>query len=59
MDGTTVLSKSGPYTWDWLNRRPWTRPTDDGYELHVTDDGMEIRLGEETVWGVNAEERIG
>eukprot|EP00904_Undaria_pinnatifida_P008313 jgi/Undpi1/4611/HiC_scaffold_18.g07965.m1 len=54
VDGTTVLSKSGKMAWDWMNRLPWTRPRDDGYEVHVTDVGIEVRLGERKIWGVTA-----
>ena len=59
VDGTTVLSKSGQFKWEWLNRLPWTRPKDDGYEVHATETGMEVRLGERTVWGITAEEWMG
>ena len=57
VDGTVVLSKSGPHRWDWVNR--FHRPKDEGYKLHVTDTGIEIRLEEQAVWGVAADEWLG
>ena len=52
MDGIFVPSKSGPFKKEWMNRFPWRRGKNNDYELHVNDDGMEVRLGEKTVWGV-------
>eukprot|EP00904_Undaria_pinnatifida_P008320 jgi/Undpi1/4618/HiC_scaffold_18.g07972.m1 len=43
VDGTNVLSKSGRFAFDWMNHLPWQRPTDDGYEVHVVQDGIEAR----------------
>ena len=53
----TLLSKSGPHRWDWVNR--FHRPKDDGYKLQVTDTGIEVRLEERTVWSVAADEWLG
>ena len=52
MTGIFVPSKSGPFKKEWMNRFPWRRGKNNDYELHVKDDGMEVRLGEKTVWGV-------
>ena len=52
VDGICVLSKSGPFKREWMNRFPWRRRKNNDYELHVKDDGMEVRLGEKTIWGV-------
>ena len=54
MDGICVLSKSGPYRREWMNRFPWRRRKDDDYELFVTEEGMEVHLREKTIWGVTA-----
>ena len=51
VDGATVLSKSGNRKLEFLNWFPWRRPRNDGYEAHVTPDGIEVRLEGETVWG--------
>ena len=59
VDGATVLSKSGRLEPDWMNRLPWMRPTDEGYQVHVTESGMDVRLGERTVWGIKANEWLG
>eukprot|EP00904_Undaria_pinnatifida_P008318 jgi/Undpi1/4616/HiC_scaffold_18.g07970.m1 len=59
VDGTNVLSKSGRFAFDWMNHLPWQRPTDDGYEVHVVQDGIEVRLGERVVWGMNNNEWLG
>ena len=52
VDGICVLSKSGPFKREWMNRFPWRRRKNNDYELHVKDNGMEVRLGEKTIWGV-------
>ena len=54
VDGICVLSKSGPYKREWMNRFPWRRRKDDGYELYVTEEGIEVQLEEKKVWGVSA-----
>ena len=59
VDGTMVLSKSGRLAWDWMNRLPWMRPRDEGYQVHVTDAGIEVRLEEKAVWGITADEWLG
>eukprot|EP00904_Undaria_pinnatifida_P008324 jgi/Undpi1/4621/HiC_scaffold_18.g07975.m1 len=59
VDGTNVLSKSGRLAFDWMNHLPWQRPTDDGYEVHVVQNGIEVRLGERVVWGMNNNEWLG
>lgn len=55
MDGTKVLCKSGPHNCEWLNRIRWVRDKSEHYELHVVEDGIQVRLGEITVWGVTAD----
>ena len=57
MDGTRVLSRSGRFSREWMNRFPWRRRKNNSYELHVEDDGMEVRLGEKVVWGLVAEDK--
>ena len=59
LDGACVLEKSGPYKREWMNRFPWRRRKDSDYQLHVQDDGMEVRLGERTIWGVTADDMMG
>lgn len=54
MDGECVLAKSGRHKWEWLNRSPWRRRKDERYEVHVVEDGLEVRLGERTVWGATS-----
>ena len=51
VDGATVLSKSDNRKLEFFNWFPWRRPRNDGYEAHVTPDGIEVRLQGETVWG--------
>ncbi|CAN0071047.1 unnamed protein product [Laminaria digitata] len=58
VDGTCVLSKSGPFKREWMNRFPWRRRKNNDYQLHVKDDGMEVRLGGKRVWGVSADEMM-
>ena len=57
VDGTIALSKFGRHAWDWVNR--FNRPRDNGYELHDTDQGIEVHLQERTVWGITADELLG
>ena len=52
VDGICVLSKSVPFKREWMNRFPLRRGKNDDYKLHVKDDGMEVHLGEKTIWGV-------
>lgn len=54
MDGSTVVAKSGAFRWELLNQLPWPRAKDQGYELHVVGDGIEVQLRGRTVWGVDA-----
>ena len=42
-----------------MNRLPWKRPRDEGYQVHVTDAGIEVRLVEQAVWGITADEWLG
>lgn len=59
MDGTRVLSKSGRFSREWMNRFPWRWSRNMSYELHVKDDGIEVRLGERVLWGVTADDMMG
>lgn len=52
VDGIKVLSRSGPHSYEWRNRLRWMRDKREDYELHVMEDGVQVRLGEKTVWGV-------
>eukprot|EP00904_Undaria_pinnatifida_P012930 jgi/Undpi1/8768/HiC_scaffold_25.g11230.m1 len=54
VDGVRVLSKSGDLKPDFLNRFPRRRRKDDGYEVRVTADGIEVQLNGKTVWGGGA-----
>lgn len=54
-DGVKLISKSGPYRWEWVNRAsrlPRGRKRSDKYELRVAVDGFDVRLGQEKVWGM-------
>lgn len=55
MDGVKVLSKSGRHKREWRNRLRWVRDKSEDYELHVVEDGLEVRLGKRTVWGVTTD----
>lgn len=59
MDGSCVLSKSGRFKREWMNRFPWRRSKNQNYELRVEGDRMEVRLGEKTTWGVTASDITG
>lgn len=59
VDGTKVLSKSGRHKHEWRNRLRWRRKKSEDYELHVVEDGIEVRLGEKTVWGIAADHIMG
>ena len=52
VDGICVLSKSGPYKREWMNRFPWRWRKDSAYELFVNEEGVEVHLGEKKIWGV-------
>lgn len=52
VDGTTVLSRSGSCKWEWVNRFPWRWSKNENYELYVTEDGFDVKLGERRVWGL-------
>ena len=55
VDGVCVLSKSGKYRWEWLNRFPWRRRRSSDYEVSATPDGMEVTLGGKLIWGATVE----
>lgn len=54
MDNKCVISKAGHRRLEWMNRFPWQRRKDDGYELRATGDGLEVKRGGKTIWGLTA-----
>ncbi|CAN0216717.1 unnamed protein product [Laminaria digitata] len=58
-DGTPVLAKLGNHRWKFLNRFPWRRPRNDGYEVHVADSGIEVQPRGKTIWGITAGDLMG
>ena len=54
MDGLKVAPRSGSNKRECVNRFPWRRRNNKDYELYVTEEGFEIKLGERRIWGIAA-----
>ena len=54
MDGLKVASRSGSNKRERVNRFPWRRRKNKDYELYVTEEGFEVKLGERRIWGIAA-----
>lgn len=50
------MSRSGPHSWEWMNRFSF-RKKNPGYELHIIENGVEVRLDSKKVWGVTLPEK--
>lgn len=58
MDGRNVISRSGPRTIDFFNRFPFAKRRKDSgkYEVHVTEEGLDVRSEGRHVWGIRADD---
>eukprot|EP00904_Undaria_pinnatifida_P006711 jgi/Undpi1/316/HiC_scaffold_1.g00312.m1 len=56
VEGATVITQSGHFTWVWVSRAPWRRPKNCKHQESVSEEKWEVLVGGRKVWGLRGDD---